>query len=239
MGDGPHMNIAQTIADRLGRRIIRGDLQTDGTTLIEQDIVSEFSASRNVVREAVKTLAGKNLVRSERRVGTIVQPPTEWNLLDPQVIQWMLTEEKTHDELLRALSEMRLIFEPEAAALAAERATSRQVLRIFDCFEEMKRHANDPEKAIEYDVMFHVAVLDACGNPLLRSLNQSISLLLRANFKLSIQVDNAFIRNLVDHGLIAEAIHEKSPERARQATIDLLKKNESDIHAIKAAGNIG
>jgi len=233
------MNIAQTIADRLGRRIIRGDLQTDGTTLIEQDIVSEFSASRNVVREAVKTLAGKNLVRSERRVGTIVQPPTEWNLLDPQVIQWMLTEEKTHDELLRALSEMRLIFEPEAAALAAERATSRQVLRIFDCFEEMKRHANDPEKAIEYDVMFHVAVLDACGNPLLRSLNQSISLLLRANFKLSIQVDNAFIRNLVDHGLIAEAIHEKSPERARQATIDLLKKNESDIHAIKAAGNIG
>ena len=230
------MNIAQSIVDDLGRRIVRGELHADGPALVEQDIVSEFGASRNVVREAVKTLAAKNLVRSERRVGTIVQPPQEWNLLDPQVIEWMLSEESTHETLLSALSELRLIFEPEAAALAAQRASSRQILRIFDCFEQMQHYAEDPKRAIEHDVLFHEALLDACGNPLLRSLNHSISLLLRANFKLSIQVDNAFIRNLEDHGCIAEAIRDRQPEKARQAVITLLKKNQQDIDAMHPGG---
>ena len=131
------MNIAQSIVDDLGRRIVRGELHADGPALIERDIVAEFRASRNIVREAVKTLAAKNLIRSERRVGTIVQPPQRWNLLDPQIIGWMLSEESTHETLLSALSELRLIVEPEAAALAADRATARQILCLFDCYEQM------------------------------------------------------------------------------------------------------
>lgn len=229
------MNIAQTIVDILGRRIIRGELSAGGSALVEQDIITEFAASRNVVREAVKTLAGKNLVRSERRVGTIVQPAKAWNLLDPQVIDWMLSEEVTHADLMKALSELRLIVEPAAAALAAERATSKQILQLFDCYEDMHLHAQDPEQAIIHDVRFHEMLLEACGNPLLRSLSQSIGLLLRANFKLSIQVDNAFIRNLDDHRMIAEAIKERNPQEARRVTIELLTKNESDMETIKAA----
>ena len=231
------MNIAQSIVDDLGRRIVRGELHADGPALIERDIVAEFRASRNIVREAVKTLAAKNLVRSERRVGTIVQPPQRWNLLDPQIIEWMLSEESTHETLLSALSELRLIVEPEPAALAADRATARQILRLFDCYEQMRGYADDPIQAIEYDVLFHEALLDACGNPLLRSLNHSISLLLRANFKLSIQVDDAFIRNLEDHGFIADAIRERKPERARRAVIALLKKNRRDIDAMQPSRN--
>ena len=227
------MNIAQSIVDDLGRRIVRGELHADGPALIERDIVAEFRASRNIVREAVKTLAAKNLIRSERRVGTIVQPPQRWNLLDPQIIEWMLSEESTHETLLSALSELRLIVEPEAAALAADRATARQILCLFDRYEQMRIYADDPVQAIEYDVQFHEALLDACGNPLLRSLNHSISLLLRANFKLSIQVDDAFIRNLEDHGFIADAIRERKPERARRAVIALLKKNRRDIDAMQ------
>lgn len=227
------MNIAQSIVDVLGRRIVRGELHAGGQVLIEQDIIAEFGASRNVVREAVKTLAGKNLVRSERRVGIIVQAAKEWNLLDPQVIGWMLSEETTHENLMKALSELRLIVEPEAAALAAKRATTKQILRLFDCYEDMQLHAGDSEKAILHDVRFHEVLLEACGNPLLRSLSQSISLLLRANFRLSIQVDNAFIRNLDDHRLIAEAIQNRDPEEARRATIELLSKNQNDMEAMK------
>ena len=232
------MNIAQSIVDDLGRRIVRGELHADGPALIEQDIVAEFRASRNIVREAVKTLAAKNLIRSERRVGTIVQPSQRWNLLDPQIIEWMLSEESTHETLLSALSELRLIVEPEAAALAADRATARQILCLFDCYEQMRIYADDPIQAIEHDVLFHEALLNACGNPLLRSLNHSISLLLRANFKLSIQVDDAFIRNLEDHGFIADAIRERKPERARRAVIALLKKNQRDIDAMQPSASV-
>lgn len=226
------MNIAQTIVESIGRRIVRGELHAGGHVLVEQDIISEFGASRNVVREAVKTLAGKNLVRSERRVGTLIEPAREWNLLDRQVIGWMLSENATHKDLMKALSELRQIVEPEAAAFAAMRATSKQVLQLFDCYEDMQLHANDPVQAIVHDVRFHETLLDACGNPLLRSLAQSISLLLKANFELSIQIDSAFIRNLDDHRLIAEAIQNKDPDEARRVTIDLLLKNQADMDAM-------
>lgn len=229
------MNIAQTIVDSLGRRIISGELHADGPALVEQDIISEFGASRNVVREAVKTLAGKNLVRSERRNGTIVQPAGEWNLLDTQVLGWMLSEETTNEALMEALSELRLIIEPEAAALAATRATTKQILRLFDCFEDMQANAYDADVAIQHDVRFHETLAEACGNPLLRSLSRSIGLLLHANFQLAIQVDNAFIRNLEDHRKIAEAIQNRDPEAARAATIELLSKNQKDLDEMKQA----
>ena len=227
------MTIAQNIIEDLGRRIVRGDLKSDGPGLVEQDLVTNYAASRNVVREAVKTLAGKNLVRSERRIGTIIQPAKNWNLLDPQVIEWMLSEKSTSYELMTALSELRSIIEPEAAALAAERATSKQVLQLFDCYEDMKLHVDNREEAIRHDVRFHETLLEACGNPLLRSLSHSISLLLRANFEISIQVDNAFIRNLEDHRIIAEKIQNRDSLGARAATWALLTKNQSDLNAIK------
>ena len=227
------MTIAQNIIEDLGRRIVRGDLKSDGPGLVEQDLVTNYAARRNVVREAVKTLAGKNLVRSERRIGTIIQPAKNWNLLDPQVIEWMLSEKSTSYELMTALSELRSIIEPEAAALAAERATSKQVLQLFDCYEDMKLHVDNREEAIRHDVRFHETLLEACGNPLLRSLSHSISLLLRANFEISIQVDNAFIRNLEDHRIIAEKIQNRDSLGARAATWALLTKNQSDLNAIK------
>jgi GntR family transcriptional regulator, galactonate operon transcriptional repressor len=236
LADMSLFNISQGIVDDLGRRIVRGEFIGSGRTLLEKNIMDEYGASRNAVREAVKTLAGKNIVRSERRVGTIVQPVEAWNLLDPMVLQWMLSAPAANASLLANLSELRMIIEPEAAALAASRATPRQVLRIYDCYDAMCEFASDPNAAVEHDVLFHEAVLDACGNPLLRSIGQSISLLLRSNFALAIQVDDAFIRNLLDHQYIADAIRDHDAERSRQAAMALLVKNRHDLQSL-VSGN--
>jgi GntR family transcriptional regulator, galactonate operon transcriptional repressor len=232
LADMSSFNISQSIVDDLGRRIVRGEFLGSGRTLLEKNIMDEYGASRNAVREAVKTLAGKNIVRSERRVGTIVQPAKAWNVFDPMVLQWMLAAPAANASLLANLSELRMIIEPEAAALAAERATPRQVLRIYDCYDAMCEFANDANAAVEYDVLFHEAVLDACGNPLLRSIGQSISMLLRANFALAILVDDAFIRNLVDHQHIADAIRDHDVEGSRRAARALLVKNQHDLQSV-------
>lgn len=231
LADMTSFNISQGIVDDLGRRIVRGEFVGSGRTLLEKNIMNEYGASRNAVREAVKTLAGKNIVRSERRVGTIVQPAEAWNLLDPMVLQWMLSAPAANASLLTNLSELRMIIEPEAAALAAQRATPRQILSIYDCYDAMCEFASDPTAAVEHDVLFHEAVLDACGNPLFRSIGQSISLLLRANFALAIQVDDAFIRNLVDHQHIADAIRDHDTDGARRAATALLIKNQHDLRS--------
>jgi len=230
---GQTPSLVYQIVEHLGRQIIRGEVPPGKTLPVEQEICDQFNASRNAVREAVKTLAGKNLVRSARRAGTIVVDTKDWNLFDPQVIGWMLSEDPTRETLMNALSELREIIEPEAAALAAERASTTQVLRIFEIFEEMKAHSHNPERAIEMDVEFHRAVLEATGNALLQIFAHSFGLLLAANFQLSIQVNNAFIRNLDDHRWIAEAIRDRDPQRAREAASGLLKKNKKDIRQMR------
>ncbi|MFP3589962.1 GntR family transcriptional regulator, partial [Paraburkholderia sp. SIMBA_055] len=65
-------------------------------------------------------LAGKGLVDARQRRGTFVQPRSSWNLLDPDVLAWEITPE-TLPRMLRELEEIRAIFEPAAAELAAER----------------------------------------------------------------------------------------------------------------------
>ncbi len=225
----PVLNISQSIVDDLGRRIVQGDFVAPGQKLLEHEIMEQYGASRNAVREAVKTLAGKNIIRSERRVGTIVQPLEMWNLLDPTVLQWMLSAPDSQARLLDHMSELRRIIEPEAAALAAQRATARHILNIYDCYDRMCESAHNAHIAVQHDVAFHEAILDACGNPLLRSLGQSIALLLRTNFIMTIQIEDAFAHGLVEHRHIADAIRDRNPEAARLASSSLLAKNEHDL----------
>lgn len=226
-------NITQRIVDALGRRIVAGKYIPEETFLFEQDLIDEFGASRNAVREAVKTLAGKNMVVSARKKGTSVRPAEDWNLLDAQIIDWMIDEKSTSEKLIQALSELRKIVEPEAAALAARKASSKQILRLFECYEMMVENTDDVELSVFWDAEYHKALLEASGNPLLRSLAQAIERLLRSNFNLFTNANEGFIRNIPDHLWIAEAIRDRDPNLARQRAADLLNKNENDIEELK------
>lgn len=232
-----NLNVTQKIVEELGRQIISGELVPEKTVLFEQDLIAEFKASRNAIREAVKTLAGKNLVVSARKVGTTVRPPEDWNLLDPQVIDWMIAETSTNEKLIKALSELRQIIEPEAAALAAQRASSTQILQLFECYEQMVANIDDADLAVHWDTEYHKVLLAASGNPLLRSLAKAIERLLLSNFRLFTYASEGFIRNIPDHLWIAEAIRDRDSGRARSLTQTLLNKNESDIEELKSAMN--
>ena len=91
----------------------------------EAELGRELGASRTVVREAVKSLASKGLIEPRTRVGTKVLPSTQWNLLDLDVLGWRYGAMPPM-QFFRELSEIRRMIEPEAAALAAERATRRR-----------------------------------------------------------------------------------------------------------------
>ena len=226
-------NVTRGNIDALGRRIISGQIIPQKTILFEQDLIEEFGASRNAVREAVKTLAGKNLVVSARKKGTMVRPPEEWNLLDPSVMNWMISDSGTSEMLIDALSELRQIVEPEAAALAAERANSTQILKLFECYAQMVANIENSKLAVHWDTEFHKVLLEASCNPLLRSLANSFGQLLHSNFTLFTNANKGFIRNLIDHKLIAEAIRDRNPQLARERSKFLLQKNESDIKELK------
>lgn len=211
--------------------ITSGEYGPERPLPVEAEIMERFGVSRNVVREAVKTLVGKGMLRTVRRAGTFVEPKDRWNLLDAEVLAWTMTSAAARRRLLPQLSQLRAIIEPEVAALAAASASTTEALRLQEAYDEMERHAKDPQRAIDFDILFHRRLFEAAHNDLLRSLLPAFVTLLRANFEVSIGSANGFIRNLKLHQQVADAVRLGQPEAARCAMHLLLSNNERDLAA--------
>ena len=220
--------------EQVGRAIVWGRYPPDATLPVEAEIAAELGVGRNVVREAIKILSAKSLVLAGRGTGMMVLPRGEWNYLDPDVIQWNLDHPELRDELIDELSALRAIIEPQVAALAATAATTVEVLRLFEAYERME-NAPDKFAGIEADVLFHRRLFEACHNKMLLSLMRTVFVVLRANFELAIEVDYAASRYPDDHKLVAEAIHQRDPERARAIMTALLDKNIENVATMRHA----
>lgn len=217
-------DVAGNLLNDLGRRIVRGDFPPGSSLPTESEISKTYSVGRNAAREATKILVGKQLVRTGRGAGTIVQPRNEWNLLDAQVIQWRFTDPAEREALAAEMALLRMIIEPEAAAAAARGATTTQILRIFEAYENMESAVDDREASMVADIAFHNRVFEAVNNPLLMAISRSIEVLLRVNYELAIDSQDAYKNTLKYHLQIADAIRLRDPDAARKSSLHLLKK---------------
>jgi DNA-binding FadR family transcriptional regulator len=227
-------SLTERVVRQIGTAIVRGDHPPDTALPVEPAIAAALGVSRNLVREAVKTLVGKGLLRTGRRAGTIVQPPGTWNLLDPDVLAWTLAAPALRDDLLTEIASLRSMIEPEVAALAASRGSTVEILRLMEALEGMERHRDDPVSAVAADIGFHRCLFAASGHRLAMSLLPAFTVLLQANFDLAIKAQGGFDRNLAEHRAVAEAIGAREPDQARAAMRRLLANNEDDLARIMA-----
>ncbi len=207
-----------SVVEQLGIEIVGGNPLPGGTMPAEPELEARFQVSRSVVREAVRMLAAKGLVSVRQRHGTHVRPRHEWSWLDRDLIGWIAASGISRADLL-AFAEARRIIEPEAAALAAARATDAQREAISAAYKAMTRDRHDPARAISADKAFHLAILDATHNPVLQSLHGAIDALLSAIFDFTVTV---FEGNLDNHGAVAAAIETRDADAAREAMRSLL-----------------
>lgn len=208
-----------TMVSTLGAAIVRGEI-VPGTVLPpEHELEDRYRVGRSVVREAMKTLAAKGLISIRPRHGTHVRPPQDWTLLDRDVLGWLRNGGGLDRSLLLALEETRAIIEPAAAALAAQRATPDDCFRINAALSAMEAGQFDTQAAIAADKAFHLAVLEATHNPVLRSFRGAIDAILTALFDITVGV---FGGNLPNHAAVARAIEARNPRQAREAMEILL-----------------
>jgi len=218
--DALSRNLTFGMLDSLGRAIVTGRYD-DARFPTEAELASEHSVSRSVTREAVKMLTAKGLLTARPRRGTTVQPASCWNLFDPDVLRWLL-ERKFSLELLRQFSELRIAIEPAAAALAARNGDEAAIERVavgFRRMEEAEQLGGDD--VLEADIAFHVAVLEASGNPFYLQFRDVVSTALRT----SIRFTNSFegrTASLPAHRAVLTAIEARKPERARAAMTTII-----------------
>lgn len=211
--------------ETIGRRIA-GDLYVPGEIMpTELELAASLEVSRTTVRDAVKVLSGKGLVRTARRYGTRVCPVEEWNLLDAEVVGW---HEPTHPRVRMMFvqtTELRCILEPEAAALAAERATEEQRRLISEAAHAMNPGGDDLQALFEADCRFHATMLDATGNQMMRQLRRIILAMVRVSYEFGVLAADGGLVTREGHIRVADAITRGETDLARRFMTEMLQSN--------------
>ncbi len=217
-----HRKLYEVVVEELGRRIVEGRYGS-GETLPTEDLLGrEFSVSRGVLREAAKVLSQKGLISVRPKIGTQVQPASEWNLFDADVLFWKL-ESGDRTAFFRDVTEVRRIIESEAARMTAHRATDDEIAAIRSRCREMAETLSD-ENRYDYeaylvrDMHLHTAILEAAHNPLLAQIGRTMRLAVHTARRMDTRDIRAQKASLPHHAAIVDAIAARDPEAAYDAS---------------------
>ncbi len=106
---------------QIGMQIILGYYK-DNMLPGENELAQQFSASRTSIRNALQQLSSKGLISIQPKKRSVINPRDEWNFLDYDLLKWV-GKAGVSPELFKQLVVLRLMFEPNASALAANFAT--------------------------------------------------------------------------------------------------------------------
>jgi len=166
LGDG----VVRVRAERLGVAVV-GDLVTaivtgevaPGDILPAEGVLSQqFAVSRTVIRESVKRIVEKGLVTVAQGRGTIVNPPSMWNVLDPDVLSALVD----HDDTLLVLDELAIVrgsLEATMARAAAGRQNPERTAELKGVFERAESNLGDIAAYNTADAAFHDVVMEQSG----------------------------------------------------------------------------
>jgi DNA-binding GntR family transcriptional regulator len=189
------VSVVDRVYDVLHGRIIRGELKV-GSRIHQENVSEELGVSRTPVREALARLAAEGLVELLPNRGARVADVTI--------------------EDMRISYEARLAVEPLAARYAAERRNPSDIKRIEGALAEQRR-ARTTRATYQAIRRFHLAVVEAAGNPLIARFAGS---LWAGRIGLHVflrQADRAVLdADLDEHRAIAHAIEHGESELAEQ-----------------------
>lgn len=226
-------SLTQQIVHDLGVEIVTGKYSGDRSFPIESEICKKYDASRSIVREAIKVLNAKGLLIARPRRGTSVRPESEWNLLDPDVLYWMLNR-RFSLTLLMHFTRVRLAIEPAAAAEAARTATEDQINHIEYMLERMGKAAEGVLDPLETDVDFHVSILEASNNPFFSNMSSMIETALNFSIRFTNKQLKQHSASAKEHRKILLAIRNHEPEKAAAATRVLLERALKTMEACQS-----
>ncbi|CAB3785907.1 FadR/GntR family transcriptional regulator [Paraburkholderia fynbosensis] len=217
------------VLNQMGEQICSGKFAPGEILPAEPVLAEQMQVSRITIRETMKSLSAKGMLEVRRRYGTIVLPRSQWQLFDPDVITWRARAGTFDPGLIDDLMELRLIIEPNAAKLAAKRATDDDRKAVRRAYKAMERAVAGNGEYVPADLAFHGAILTACHNQFVQQMQNALSAILRTSFELSSEIAGGPARSLPMHEALCIAIEQGDPEAAEQAVLTLIRRAEKDF----------
>jgi DNA-binding FadR family transcriptional regulator len=227
-------NVHGNTVDYLGSAIVAGRFGISGAMPPEPLLCEELGVSRTVIRESVKSLVAKGLIQTGPKVGTRVRPSSQWNWFDPDVIGWQAKAGLT-PEFIRDLQDLRMIMEPAAIRLAAQRASERDIAEIEAAYAGMVDAVEHGGDYVRFDLLFHQGMIRASHNRMLEKMDQALGALLRTSFEISTVKKNGPRDSLPMHRAVLDALIAQDADRAEDAIIVLIEDAHKDMAQVLKA----
>ncbi len=213
----------ETPVDKIVRQIhsliTSGQLKPGDRLPPERKLAEKLGVGRTSVRDAIRKLEFYGILKTLPQSGTIVAG-TGIAALEG-VISNVL---KIENSDFAALVETRVLLETHAAALAAQRRTSDDIVNIQNALDAYARKVESGDQAVEEDLMFHLKIAEASKNTVLKSLMLIITPdIVNSFIKLDICKDGRFNLAMEEHQLILNHIINQDAELAAQAMEEHLK----------------
>jgi GntR family transcriptional repressor for pyruvate dehydrogenase complex len=163
------------LSDRVARQVLQavvgGKLAPGDRLPTERDLAQQFGVSRTVVREAVRSLAGRGIIEARAGLGLRVAQVAASDVA--QAMELYLRGSSTLD--YRRVHEVRTTLEVDVAGLAAARATEDEIRELGLVCDRMQDVLEDVEAASRLDFRFHEQLAAATHNELYQLLLSVVS----------------------------------------------------------------
>ncbi len=161
------------VVDDLVTAIVTGEI-APGDILPAEGLLSQrFAVSRTVIRESVKRVEEKGLVTASQGRGTVINPPSRWNVLDPHVLSALVD----HDDTLDVLDEIAIVrasLEATMARAAAARQSAERNAELRAAFERAVPTFHDLTNYNTADAAFHLVVMEQSGIRLAANITRTM-----------------------------------------------------------------
>ena len=214
------LRLSDRVTSQIEQLIHDRELQPGDRLPAERDLGDAFGVSRTVIREAVRALAAKGLVEVRPGGGTIVRQPSAAIVSD--ALTFVLRSAPGAG--LAHLREVRRVFEPPIAELAAVRRTEEDLRALEYELAHMRDPGTSAEEWAHADVVFHAALARATHNPIFGIIMNSIMDLLIEVRLLAVQLPETRQKSFHHHEELLRAVREGNASAARRAMVAHLRE---------------
>ena len=157
--------LAEQVADGIMNLIQETPYKAGDKLPTEKELCERTGAGRNTVREALKILASRNVLEIRQGAGTFV---SEKQGIPDDPLGFSMVND--HVKLTRDLLQVRIMLEPQIAALAAQCAKEHEIRELEEILEEMEAAMKKREDYSELDTKFHTKIAQCTHNIVMENL---------------------------------------------------------------------
>ncbi|MDF1550025.1 MAG: FadR/GntR family transcriptional regulator [Bacteroidales bacterium] len=221
---GSTQTLSQKIERKIEEAIRQKKLITGDKLPSEKELCESFAVSRTALREALRRLSARGLIDIRKGSGMYVSEIKIEDAINSLNLYYDL---KFGSNLIQQIIEVRRIYEPEIAKLAAKNRNEKDLKLLHENLRELKK-CNPDNTQMEVDLInrFHVNMAKSTGNPIVIISMEPIYFLLprmRNLIYANIEGEKEYTLNLQTK--ILKAVEDQNPADAHKYSIELLERN--------------